>query len=202
MNKELTGRERLARTFKGEKVDRISVSPFIWANNIYEMFEYVPSIDTNLAPDDFDLPVKYMEYHDYFNFDVLFSPGLLWDKYIPDPDENWEVSVIKEGNADKQKRTTIVKTPEGELKQIQNFNRSSRYLIVFAPEEYLIKTKKDFEKAMGEEVDIWPSEALNEMAYINGKVKGVNEENVIIEMKSDEEISVPYSIINKAKRKL
>jgi len=145
MNKELTGRERLTRTFKGENVDRISVSPFIWANNIYEMFEYVPSIDTNLAPDDFDLPIKYMEYHDYFNFDVLFSPGLLWDKYIPDPDENWEVSVIKEGDADKQKRTTIVKTPEGELKQIQNFNRSSRYLVVFAPEEYLIKTKKDFE---------------------------------------------------------
>jgi len=145
MTIELTGRERLTRTFKGEKVDRISVSPFIWINNIYEMFEYVPNIDNNLTPDDFDIPVKFMEYHDYFNFDVLFTPGLLWYNYIPDTAENWDVSVTKEGDADHQKRTTIVKTPGGELKQIQNFNRSSRYLIVFAPQEYLIKTKKDFE---------------------------------------------------------
>ena len=145
MNDSMTGRERLIKTFNGEKVDRVSVSPFIWANNVYEMFKYVPNIEKNLAPDDFDLPVKYMEYHDYFNFDVLFSPGLLWDKYIPETTENWEVTVEKEGSDDKQKRTTIIKTPGGELKQIQNFDRSSKYLIVFAPEEYPIKTRKDFE---------------------------------------------------------
>jgi uroporphyrinogen-III decarboxylase len=145
MGKGLTGKERLEKTFRGEAVDRISVSPFVWANNIYEMFKYVPTIDKNLAPDDFDLPQKYMEYHDHFNFDVLFAMGLLWDKYIPETAENWEVSVTREGDGDKQKRTTVVKTPKGELKQIQNFDRSSKYLIVFAPQEYLIKTKKDFE---------------------------------------------------------
>ena len=72
MKGAMTGRERLTRTFKGEEVDRISVSPFIWANNIYEMFKYTPTIDKNLSPDDFDLPEKYMEYHDHFGFDVLF----------------------------------------------------------------------------------------------------------------------------------
>jgi len=145
MSKELTGRERLTKTFRGENVDRVSVSPFIWVNNVYEMFDYIPKIDTNMSPDDFDLPGKYMEYHDYFNFDVLFAPGLLWDKYIPDTAENWEVSIVKEGDTDNQKRTTVVKTPDGELKQIQNFKRSSKHLIVFAPQEYVIKTKKDFE---------------------------------------------------------
>jgi len=145
MSKELSGRERLIRTFRGERADRIPVSPFIWINNLYEMFDYVPNIDNNLNPDDFDIPTKFVEYHDYFNFDVLFTAGLLWDKYIPDTAENWDVSVIKEGDIDHQKRTTIIKTPEGELKQILNFNRSSKHLIVFAPQEYPIKTKKDFE---------------------------------------------------------
>jgi uroporphyrinogen decarboxylase len=145
MNNALNGRERLIKTFKGEAVDRMPISPFIWVNNVYEMFNYVPSIDKYLYPDDFDLPQKYMEFHDYFNFDVLFAPGYLCDSFIPNTAENWEVSVIKEGDANNQKRTTIVKTPKGELKQILNFNRSSKHMIVFAPEEYPIKTKEDFE---------------------------------------------------------
>ena len=145
MKNSMTGRERLSKTFKGEKVDRISISPFVWVNNVYEMFKYTPNIERNLNPDDFDMPKKYVDYHDHFGFDVLFSMGLLWDNYIPETAENWEVTVKKEGDADKEKRTTIIKTPKGELRQIQNFNRSSKHLIVFAPQEYPIKTKKDFE---------------------------------------------------------
>ncbi|MFC2159279.1 uroporphyrinogen decarboxylase family protein [Actinomycetota bacterium] len=145
MKDSMTGRARLTKTFKGEKVDRISVSPFLWANNVYEMFKYTPTIDKNLYPDDFDFSQKYVEYADHFGFDVLFSLGLLWENFLPPSAENWEVSVEKEGDADKQKRTTIIKTPGGDLKQIQNFSRSSKHLIVFAHQEYPIKTKKDFE---------------------------------------------------------
>ena len=143
----MTGRQRLKTTFEGKRADRVPVSPFIWCNNIYEMFKYKPTIDNNLFPDpgDFDIVEKFIEYHDYFGFDVLLSSGLLWDKYIPPPAENWDVKIIREGNEDKQKRTTIVKTPGGELKQVMNFDRSSEYLIVFAVQEYLIKTKADFE---------------------------------------------------------
>jgi len=145
MKDSMTGRERLTKTFKGEKVDRISVSPFLWANNVYEMFKYTPTIDKNLYPDDFDFSQKYVEYADHFGFDVLFSLGLLWENFLPPSAENWEVTVKKEGDADKQKRTTIIKTPGGDLKLIQNFSRSSKHLIVFAHQEYPIKTKKDFE---------------------------------------------------------
>lgn len=143
----MTGRERLKATFEGNKADKVSVSPFIWCNNIYEMFKYKPTIDKNLFPDpdDFDIVAKFIEYHDYFGFDVLLSSGLLWDKYIPPSAENWDVEITREGDEDKQKRTTVVKTPDGELKQIMNFDRSSEYLIVFAVQEYLIKTRKDFE---------------------------------------------------------
>jgi hypothetical protein len=141
----MTGRERMTLTFKGQKADRVPISPFIYYNNIYEMFEYEPDINKHLCPDDFDLAEKFVEYHDYFGFDVLYSLGLLWDQYIPASAENWDVTITKEGDQDKQKRTTFVKTPEGELRQVMNFDRSSTFLIVFAVQEYLIKTKKDFE---------------------------------------------------------
>jgi len=141
----MTGRERLTKTFQGQPVDRVPISPFIYYNNIYEMFKYKPDINKHLCPDDFDLAGKFVEYHDYFGFEPLFSLGLLWDQYIPGSAENWDVTITKEGDQDKQKRTTIVKTPDGELKQVMNFDRSSTYLVVFAVQEYLFKTKKDFE---------------------------------------------------------
>jgi len=143
----MTPRERLRLTFEGKKADRIPVSPFIWCNNIYEMFDYTPTIEDNLFPDpeEFDLATKFIEYNEHFGFDVLHSSGLLWDKYIPPTSENWEVSIEKQGDDDKEVRTTTVNTPDGELKQVMKFSRSSQYLIVFAVQEYLIKTKKDFE---------------------------------------------------------
>ncbi len=141
----MTGKDRLTLTFKGQQADRIPISPFIYYNNIYEMFKYKPDINKHLCPDDFDIEQKFVEYHDHFGFDVLYSPGLLWDQYVPNSAENWDVKIIKAGDQDKQKRTTIVTTPGGELKQVMNFERSSKYLVVFAAEEYLIKTKKDFE---------------------------------------------------------
>ncbi len=141
----MTGRERLTVTFKGKKANRVPISPFIYYNNVYEMFKYKPDINKHLCPDDFDLAEKFVEYHDYFGFDPLYSLGLLWDQYIPESAQNWDVEITREGDQNKQKRTTIVKTPDGELKQVMNFDRSSTYLVVFAVREYLIKTKKDFE---------------------------------------------------------
>jgi hypothetical protein len=55
------------------------------------------------------------------------------------------VTVRREGDRDKQHRITTVRTPEGELRQVMNFNRSSTYLVVLAVEKYLIETRRDFE---------------------------------------------------------
>ena len=141
----MNARERLITTFQGKKADRVPVSPFIFLNNIYEMFQYKPDIDHFLSPQDFDVAEKFVAYHDYFGFDVLFSPGLLWDSYIPETSENWEVTITKEGDADSQLRTTLVKTPEGNLTQVMRFNRSSTYMVVLAVEKYIIENKQDFE---------------------------------------------------------
>jgi hypothetical protein len=141
----MTGRERLATTFQGARADRMPISPFIYCNNIFEMFGYKPDINTFLSPSDFDLAGKFVEYHEVFGFDVLFTMGLLWDSYVPPPAEDWDVTITREGDQDKQRRTTVVRTPAGELRQVMNFNRASPYLIVLAPEKYLLETPRDFE---------------------------------------------------------
>jgi len=141
----MNGRELLTATFRGERTDRMPVSPFIAHNNIYEMFRYKPEIDSYMCPPDFDLAEKFVAYHDFFGFDVLFTLGHIGDRYIPSSAENWEVTVTREGYRDKQHRITTVRTPEGELRQVMNFNRSSTYLVVLAMEKYLIETRRDFE---------------------------------------------------------
>ena len=62
----MTSRERLTLTLQGKKADRIPVSPFLWYNNMFEMFGYIPEIDTNYNPPDFDIISKWVEYCDVF----------------------------------------------------------------------------------------------------------------------------------------
>lgn len=121
----MNGRELLTATLQGKRTDRVPVSPFIAPNNIYEMFHYIPEIDTFFDPPDFDLAEKFVAYHDYFGFEVLFTQGHSGDSYVPSSAENWDVSVTREGDRNKQHRITTVRTPAGELRQIMNFERSS-----------------------------------------------------------------------------
>ena len=141
----MTGRQLMTAAFRGERTKRVPVSPFIAHNNVYEMFHYKPEIDTFMCPPDFDLAEKFVAYHDFFGFDVLFTLGHVWDRYIPSSAEYWEVTVRREGDRDRQHRVTTVHTPAGDLRQVMNFHRSSTYLVVLAVEKYLIETPADFE---------------------------------------------------------
>ena len=145
----MTGRERLMRTFRRQPVDRVAVAPFLYYNNVYEMFGYEPNIDTFFDPPDFDPIVKFVEYCAHFGFDALHTLGSAWAAaYAFSMDrsgENWDVHVEREGTHDSQRRTTTIRTPGGELRQVQNFQRTSRHLVVSAIGEYLIKTREDFE---------------------------------------------------------
>lgn len=142
----MTGRERLLKTFQREKPDRIAIGPFLWINNVYEMFKYVPTIDTFLDPPDFDPYTKFVEYCDYFGFDVMHTLAYPWNAWDVDkPGENWDVNVTWEGAGDDRKKIIDIRTPEGNLRQTQNWRRSSTYMIVWATDEYLLKTRKDFD---------------------------------------------------------
>jgi len=149
----MNGRERLLITLNGNQADRVPVAPFLYCNNVYEMFGYEPSIDTFWDPSDFDVITKFVEYCDVFGFDVLHTLGSVWDfgmntfldRSVVRSAENWDVTITDQKKEDEWHRTVTIRTPEGELRHAENYNRSSTYLIVSAPEEYLIKTKQDFE---------------------------------------------------------
>lgn len=150
----MNSRERLTRVLKGEPVDRIPIAPFLYYNAVYEMFDYKPDMDNFYNPGDFDPITKFVEYCDFFGFDVLHTLGTVWDMYVADTSldksvvrawDNWDVTVSDQRKGDNKRRTITIHTPEGELRHIEKFKRTSTYLWVSAPEESLIKTKKDFE---------------------------------------------------------
>jgi uroporphyrinogen decarboxylase len=150
----MNGRDRLIRTFNGQAVDRVPIAPFIYYNAVYEMFGYKPDMDNFFNPDDFDPIVKFVEYCDCFGFDVLHSLGTVWDMYAADTSidksvirswENWDVTIMDERQGDAKRRVITIRTPEGDLRHVENYARTSTYLCVSAPEEQLIKTRKDFE---------------------------------------------------------
>ena len=150
----MNSRERLTRVLKGEPVDRIPIAPFLYYNAVYEMFYYKPDMDNFYNPGYFDPITKFVEYCDFFGFDVMHTLGTVWDMYVADTSldksvvrawDNWDVTVSDQRKSDNKRRTITIHTPEGELRHIEKFKRTSTYLLVSAPEESLIKTKKDFE---------------------------------------------------------
>jgi len=142
----MTSRERLLRTFRREVVDRVPVAPFLYHNNVYEMFGYVPTIEDFFDPPDFDPIRGFLDYCARFGFDVLHTLGSVWDAYTLDKTgENWDVHVTRESSGDNQRKTIAIRTPGGELRQVENVRRNSPHLVVSAIEEYLIKTRQDFE---------------------------------------------------------
>jgi uroporphyrinogen decarboxylase len=152
----MNSRERLLKTLKHEPVDRMPIAPFLYYNAIYEMFDHKPDLEHFFDPFDFDPIEKFVEYCDHFGFDVLHVLGSVWDMYaayssindhsVVRPWENWDVTIesSRKGGESIQ-RTVKIKTPDGELRHIEKLERSSTYLVVAAPIEYLIKTKEDFD---------------------------------------------------------
>ncbi len=151
----MNGRERLLKALKHEPTDRVPVAPFTYYNAIYEMFGYEPKIATFFNPPDFDPIEKFVEYCDAFGFDVLHVLGSVWDVWVGNTlmdqtivcsDENWDVTIADQYKGeDEMLRTVTIRTPGGELRHVENHNRASKYLIVSATQEPLIKTRQDFE---------------------------------------------------------
>ncbi|MHB8862822.1 MAG: uroporphyrinogen decarboxylase family protein [Pirellulaceae bacterium] len=146
----MTGRERLLRTIRGETTDRVPISPFLYYNAIYEMFGYQPNITGGyydyFYPRDFDAIGKYVEYCDAFGFDVLHLLGSPWRVYdLSQSGAQWDAVLTESGDDNIRRREITITTPGGVLRQTENVNRSSRYLVVSAIDEHLIKTPADFE---------------------------------------------------------
>jgi uroporphyrinogen-III decarboxylase len=151
----MNARERLLKTLRSEPTDRIPISPFMYYNNVYELFDYVPDIDDYYDPPDFDVIQKYVEYCDHFGYDVLHTLGSVWDFYtmtslgdqsVVKAWDNWDVNILDQRKGDNERlRTITIQTPGGTLRHVEKLERTSKYLVITAPLEYLIKTKEDFD---------------------------------------------------------
>ncbi len=151
----MNGRERLLKALSARPTDRVPIAPFLYYNSVYEMFGYRPQIETFFNPPDFDPIQKFVAYCDEFGFDVLHTLGSVWDVWtgntmmdqtIVCSDKEWDVHItdVKQGE-DELWRTVDIHTPGGKLRHVEKHERTSRYLIVSATLEHLIKDRHDFD---------------------------------------------------------
>jgi len=141
----MTGRERLLKTFRGEKVDRVPVCPWVYNNLIYRYFDIPPEKQVWRVGND-NIAEKTVEVHDYFGFDHLHRLGTPRHVYDEKSSNNgkWKVEVEFKNINGRDTEITTIKTPEKELKQVKKFDQTSRYTYVEAITEYYIKDQDDF----------------------------------------------------------
>lgn len=133
----MTSRERLLCVLRGETPDRIPVSPFVQeeylsyyfnkkdTSRLYDAVELAKELDFDLITRQYVNPTPYFVQRSF---------------------ENWEVSETKEKVGSNYVRTTTIKTPEGELKQVEAAEYNEKILsgIHFSTVEYMIKSEEDF----------------------------------------------------------
>lgn len=134
----MTSRERLLCVLRGETPDRIPVSPFIQEEYLSYYFNKNDTCrlyDAVALAKELDFDIMTREY-------VNLVPYFL-QRSFPD----WKVMETKEKEGDNYVRTTIIKTPEGELKQVEAAEYNEKILsgIHFSTVEYMLKDQDCFE---------------------------------------------------------
>lgn len=134
----MTSRERLLCVLRGEIPDKTPVSPFVQEEYLSYYFD---KKDTSRLYDavalakelDFDLITR-----QYVNATPYFV-----QRSFP----NWEVVETKGKQGSNYVRTTVIHTPEGDLKQVEAAEYNEKILsgIHFSTVEYMLKDQDDFE---------------------------------------------------------
>ena len=102
----MTSRERLLCVLRGELPDRIPVSPFVQEEYLSYYFD---KKDTSRLYDAVQLAKE-------LDFDLITRQYVNQTPYFVQRSfENWEVQETKGKVGDNYVRTTVIKTPEGEL---------------------------------------------------------------------------------------
>lgn len=141
---KMNGKERLIKTFKGEKVDRVPICPWLYKNLVYRYFNIQAGKQKWRETD--DLAEKAIEVSDYFGFDHLHRLGTPWHAYkeVSSNDKRWIVKVEFKKINGRDTEITTIKTPEKKLKQVKEFDQTSEFTYIEAIREYYIKNKDDF----------------------------------------------------------
>jgi uroporphyrinogen decarboxylase len=139
----MTRRERLLKIFDGQKVDRISISPFIWTNFVNEFFKVAL---TNM---DELLDEKLAEIYRHFDLDIMHRTCTIWESFQEQylDSKEWKVDIrIQQVSSKKRVETTVIKTPESVLKQVREFEKTTENEEISAVTEHFIKSEDDFKQ--------------------------------------------------------
>jgi uroporphyrinogen decarboxylase len=130
----MTGRERLLRSLNQQPVDRMPVSPFIHVNFVREFFK-----DRDLDPIE-----PTIEVYRHFGFDLMHrNCSVEYDHLTEVQTPQWTASVDKAREGRDETVTTVVKTPEGEIRRVRATRWTCEYDAESAIVEFPIKTPQD-----------------------------------------------------------
>ena len=133
--RDLTGKERLLRTLRGEPIDRVPVSPRVFPNVVYE---YHNSSDVDYLEGS-------IEYARHFAFDIMeWTCTAPWDDFKLDG-PNWQPVVRKETSGKTTHEIVTVKTPRGELRQVHSTTQTGRWESEAALTEFPIKSERELD---------------------------------------------------------
>lgn len=134
--KELSGRERLLRSFKKMEVDRFPVAPFIYGNFVKAFFN---DPGTDLIQGTIDV-------YQHFGFDLMHRNFnvRLDELQLGSPD--WQIKTEETRQENTSLITTVITTPERKLRQIVKLEKLSPFHQVKAHLEWFIKSEEDLEQ--------------------------------------------------------
>ena len=135
-------------TFKGEAVDRIPVCPFLNFNSVYRYFDIPPQKQNWRGNLEWEA-IKAIEVADYIGFGHLHrlaAPYTHIYNEATSSDGKWIVELDFKKIDGRDTEITTIRTPERKLRQIREYNQTSKYTYVEAITEYFIKEKDDFDQ--------------------------------------------------------
>lgn len=132
----MTGRERLLAALHQQTVDRVPVSPFIHVNYVREFFS-----DRDLDPIEPTIDV-----YRHFGFDLMHrNCTAAYDHLTAVQTPEWQARVDTNSDGRDETVTTVVATPEGEIRQVQATRWTCEYDAEAGLVEFSIKSERDFQ---------------------------------------------------------
>ncbi len=127
----------ILQTLKGNKTERVPVAPFINVNYVDEFF----------GKHNMDRVEKTIEIYDHFGFDIIFRNSTV--NYLNEAalsSAKWQVKETRKDISDggDYDITTVITTPEKQLRQIKQYRTNTPFEVVEASLEYFIKDEDDF----------------------------------------------------------
>lgn len=181
----MTGRERFLKIFKREKVDRIPVCPWLYINLVYKYFDIPPKEQNWRKIQDLASPQMVLEMEEFFGIDHLYRLAFPRHQYDEKSSDNgkWIVDAEFKKINDKDVEITTIKTPEKKLRQVKEFDQTSRYTYIEAIREYYIKDADDFNQFVkyqpSFEEAIYPR-IIDEFAGIERAKKALADKGVVV----------------------